>query len=741
MYVIAKISKAKKKGVMILRYILILSMLIFFMIDHEPHVLASKSDTESIIIEVEGDPHKHQLFIEKNYPFIDVIATYDKLFNGLALQAPPEKLAKISSLAFIKATHAVQKYEGNDLTISNDQFGNSIIPGELNTTGYTGKGIKVAVIDTGIDYNHPDLVDNYAGGYDVVDLDDDPMETVASQGIPTQHGTHVAGIIAANGKIKGVAPDAEIYAYRALGPGGSGSSIQVIAAMEKALEDGVDIMNLSLGNIVNGPDYPTSIAVNRAVDLGIAVVIANGNNGPNHWTVGSPATASQAISIGAIKPQQTIPYLYEAKTDKLMNLQIMQGSLPWEFTKDYPIIHTKDQQENLHGKIALTKRGNKSFYDKAKQAQDNGALAVIIYNHESGDFQGSIENEENPLEIPVVSLSKQDGDWLVSQLESKQIYIDTVYKQTEREVASFSSRGPVTINWEIKPDILAPGTNILSTIPGGYRELQGTSMAAPYVAGAIALMKEAHPDWSNEKIIGAIKTTALQLESQDGQPIQPISQGMGEIQVDQAIDTQTIINNTLLSFGKVNSYHETKTIDLTIENTTNESQKYFFDIPKHQKGLNWKLPQAFSLAGKERKVLPIELNVTTQQLENDLHQGWLTLNHEGQTFRLPYLFMNHTADYPKTMGFEFSLKPLSKDIYGYRLYVTEVAQSVEVNLYHPDTLVYDRRLLQITDLKLGMNEGEMRQKDVGMPGYYLALITIQLMDGTYETKEAEVWIQ
>src|SRR5690625_4003952 len=264
-------QKLEKKRGIHMRYLLFLSS--FILLFTYNHGLALGSDKESIIIEVEGDPHEHRSFIEKNYPFIEVVAIYDQLFNGLALQAPPKRLAKISSLEFIKATHAVQTYEANDFTEVDDQSQHSIIPGELNTTGFTGKGIKIAVIDTGIDYHHPDLEQNYEGGYDVVDLDEDPMETLVSQGIPTEHGTHVAGIIAANGEIKGVAPDAEIYAYRALGPGGSGSSIQVIAAMEKALEDGVDIMNLSLGNIVNGPDYPTSAAVNRAVELGMIVVI------------------------------------------------------------------------------------------------------------------------------------------------------------------------------------------------------------------------------------------------------------------------------------------------------------------------------------------------------------------------------------------------------------------------------------------------------------------------------------
>lgn len=722
-----------------MRYLLFLIGFSLLFTYHTYYALALPSEKESIIIEVEGDPKEHQTYLEKYYPFIHVVATYDQLLNGLALQAPRGKLNEISSLEFIKATHAVQTYQTNGLLTSYDPYKHSMIPGDLNTTHYTGKGVKIAVIDTGIDYNHPDLEKNYAGGYDVVDLDHDPMETVVSQGIPTEHGTHVAGIIAANGKVKGVAPDAEIYAYRALGPGGSGSSIQVIAAMEKALKDGVDIMNLSLGNIVNGPDYPTSIAVNRAVELGMIVVIANGNNGPNHWTVGSPATATNAVSVGATTSPRAIPLLRVKKEDKSIPMIIMQGSLPWSFKKDYPLVHASDQGKAMHGKIALIKRGKVPFYKMAKQAQEDGALGVVIYNNEKGAFQGSVDNAENPLQIPVVSITKEDGNWLASQLESGSLYIDTIYEQTSKDVAPFSSRGPVTINWEIKPDILAPGTNILSTVPGGYRELQGTSMAAPYVTGAIALMKEAHPHWSNEQIVGALKTTASRMATEVG-IIEPISQGMGKIQIDEAIDTNTIINDPLLSFGKVDSYLETKEIELTIENTTNEPQHYYFDIPKHQKGMVWKLPQSFTLAGKERKKLPIELSITTQQLEDALYQGWLTLHQDKQSFQLPYLFMSHSADYPKTMGFEFSLKPLSENVYSYRLYVVEEVKSVEINLYQPGTLVYDRRLLQLTDVQIGVNDGELDQKEVGDPGTYIAVITIQLMDGTYETYDVEIMI-
>src|SRR5690625_6966866 len=99
----------------------------------------------------------------------------------------------------------------------------------------------------------------------------------------------------------------------------------------------------------------------------------------------------------------------------------------------------------------------------------------------------------------------------------------------------------------MKPDLVAPGKNILNTIPGGhYLEMQGTSMAAPHVAGAIALIKEAQPDWTNDQIKGAHKTTATMLTGEDEQPIAPISQGGGEQQVGEAIETKTILDDTKL---------------------------------------------------------------------------------------------------------------------------------------------------------------------------------------------------
>ncbi|WP_339226519.1 S8 family serine peptidase [Oceanobacillus sp. FSL K6-2867] len=702
-----------------------------------PQELQAKEEMESIIIEVEGDPEVHKEYLETYHPFIEVIAVYSRLFNGIALQGVPSNLQKIEALPFVQSIHSVQQYKA--LPNKQAETEGQVIPSDLNTTSFTGKGIKVGVIDTGIDHNHPDLQKNYRGGYDLVDLDEDPMETIPEQGVPTSHGTHVAGIIAADGELEGVAPDAEIYAYRALGPGGAGTSIQVIAAMEKAIEDGVDVINLSLGNDVNVPDFPTSVAVNRAAELGVPVVIANGNSGPEDWTVGAPATADKALSIGASTPSKKTPSLYEPMAGRTFQITEMAGSAPWNLTKDYPIADGTAESASMNGHIAVMKRGEIPFYEMAKRAEEKGAVAVVIYNKEKGNFQGSVQNEENPINIPVVSIAMEDGLWLKEQLAQKRIYLETAYRNDERTIASFSSRGPVTINWNIKPDIVAPGTNILSTVPGGYQQLDGTSMAAPHVTGAIALIKEAHPGWTTEQIFGALKTTAHVIGKE--KILSPTIQGMGIVQPEKAIESKTIIHNPQLNFGRINGYRETSKFALTIENMSEDAQTFTFDYPKQENGVYWKLPMSFTIGANQKKTIPIELSITTARMEEGVHQGWIKLTSQDEQYNLPYIFVNQTANQPKTAGFEFAVKTLSEEAYEYRIYLTEAARRVEVDLYDPESLVFRRKLIKMENVIEGEHEGEISKKDAGDTGYYLAVITVFLEEGTYESSPTIVYIE
>lgn len=691
----------------------------------------------SIIIEVEGDPERREEYFHTYFPYVEVVATYDKLFNGLALKGSPKNLTDMDSLDFIKAIHPVRRYQATATQTNNTP----VMPDNINNTSYTGDGVKVGVIDTGIDYNHPDLDVNYVDGYDLVDLDEDPMETQQEQGMPTMHGTHVSGIIGADGeKFKGVAPDVDLYAYRALGPGGSGTSIQVIAALEQAIDDGVDIINLSLGNSVNGPDFPTSVAVNKAVELGVAVVIANGNAGPANWTVGSPATASKALSVGASTYPEKVPYLYESLTDKSIPLHSMAGAPAWNFTKDYPIASI--QEGNLYGKIAIVQRGKKvPFYELAKEAQDKGAEAVLIYNNEKGNFNGSVDSENDPITIPTASISKKDGEWLINNLQDGKLFLETNYQNVPTTIASFSSRGPVTVNWDIKPDVVAPGANILSTVPGGYAVLQGTSMAAPHVAGALALVKEAHPNWTVDQLVNALKTTADPIYDSNGKILAPIIQGMGLIQPKAAIQTDTIFHEPLLSFGKVENHQEKKKVQLTVENISNHNQEYFFTIPKQRQGLRWQLPQEFTVKAHSKKSVPITVDVNSNWIKKGIHQGYLTLGSDSQTYQLPFLLVNETGDFQKAMGLEFSLKPFSDDTYMYKLYVTDDVEQVKVDLYNLDSLIHETTLFQIEDPVVGMNEGYLDERDVARTGKYKVLVTLTLSDGSYESYVTEINIR
>lgn len=732
-------------------------------------------DEQSIIIEVDGDTSEHKDFIEKNYPQVDVVATYDTIFNGLALKAPKDKLHKVGELDFIQSIHPSRTYEvpspqsddkadkktsldasgrsfmslpehglqrdatsiaQNRMSESLEELGN--IPSDLNDTSYTGEDVKVGVIDTGIDYTHPDLQENFSGGYDLVDLDDDPMETKGNPLEETMHGTHVSGTIAADGNMEGVAPDAEIHAYRALGPGGQGSSVQILAALEKAVKDDMDLINLSLGNAVNGPDYPTSVAVNRAVEHGVTVVIASGNDGPDDWTVGSPATASKAVTVGATSPPMDVPVLHEGKHDKSFAFDDFMGAAPWDLEKDYEIMDMDGENDDVNGKIALFERGKVPFYKMAKEAEDEGAEAVLIANNEKGPLQGSVENDADPVDIPVGALSKTDGDWLREQLADERLYLDTNYEETERQVADFSSRGPVTINWAIKPDVLAPGVQILSTVPDGYGVLQGTSMATPHVTGVLALIKEAHPDWSPAQLKSAIETTATPIEDDDEALEDPTSQGLGRIEPKDAIETPAMIDTPSLSLGKVTQHDRQKKAEMTVTNTSDEEQQYSFETPDREQGVTWDIPKTFSVGANEEKTLEIDMRVMPKVVDKGIHQGHLSLNEGGKEYHLPYLFVNQTADYPKAMGFEFSLKELSDDTYQYQLYMTEAAKKVRVDLYDPDTLIYKQSLLTLKDTYTGMNEGEMDERDLGDPGYYKAIITVELEDGSFESYETEV---
>ncbi|WP_394238587.1 S8 family serine peptidase [Niallia oryzisoli] len=666
----------------------------------------------------------------QKYPNITLRNTFDYALKGFSAKGPKDELEQLAKESAIEQLSLVNQYKTADIKALPNQGDNLEMIGADQVRGMfdenhrrlTGKGVKVGVIDTGIDYRHEDLRHSYGGGRDVVDGDGDPMETTGIGGMSTLHGTHVAGIIAANGRIKGVAPEATIYAYRALGPGGMGTTEQVIAAIEQAIKDKVDVLNLSLGNNVNGPDLPLSVALNNAVDHGITAVTSSGNSGPNIWTVGSPGTASKAISVGASTPTMKIPYI--EMDGKQTRLEPLLGSVTWDIDRTHELVDggigKPKQLKDVEGKIALIERGEITFSEKVINAEKAGAAAVIIYNNTKGPFLGNLDRTSN---IPVMSISKRDGKELTQKIAKGNALVRTYIIEEKDTIAEFSSRGPVTSSWEIKPDLLAPGVAILSTIPGGYLSLQGTSMSAPHVAGASALLKQAHPDWGPEQIKAALMNYAKPLVKGNGELYKTYEQGAGRIQLKESIEAEVLVYPSSLRFGRfqlADKPHEHQAV-VTLENTSQKPQKITFEVPKKEQGLTWHMPMPIYLEAGEKKEATIEMQADPQIFKKKIQDGTLTLHTDGKTISIPYLFVLEEPNYPRVMGFDFGSGD-REGTFRYEVYLPGGAEEFGIALFDPDTYQFVQYLDWKRNTGKGLIQEEIPVENLPPEGLYMSKV-------------------
>ena len=669
------------------------------------HPPIPKSTQVAIVVLKQPQSEQQIKQIITPYKEVKLRRIFREALDGFSIEGSPEAILRLSQQQRILAVSPVAKYQAES------EEGVKIIGGEEvrrifdhHNQRLTGKGITVGVIDTGVDYTHPDLKNNYAGGHDLVDNDRDPMETLAV-GKATIHGTHVAGIIAANGKIKGVAPEAKIVAYRALGPGGGGTTEQVLAAIEQAIKDKVDVVNLSLGNDINGPDLPISLALNRAVDKGIVAVAASGNSGPSVWTVGSPGTASKAISVGASTPTMEIPSLIIEGSRKPIRVQPLDGSAYWGLDRSLELadggLGRKEDLNNVQGKMVIIKRGTITFTEKAKNAYKAGAKAVLIYNNLSGSFMGNLDA---PMNIPVGALALDDGAILQKRLKEHSVAVRVLISEERDRLADFSSRGPVTGTWEIKPDIVAPGVAINSTIPGGYLSLQGTSMAAPHVAGACALIKQAHPEWTPAQIKAALMNTAKPIGPNNTAFYRTYEQGAGRIQVDDAIQTMSLVTPSSLRFGKYTEENNSHKAILKIENTGEKTQRYSFKIPHQVEGVSWRFPLSFTLGPRESKEITIELQIDSQVFKRKIHDGFLQLEAGSELIQIPYLYVLEEPGYPRVMGFDFAYGDRPGD-YRYEVYLPGGAEEFGIALFNPE----DYRFVGFLDTETNVKKGQLRK--------------------------------
>jgi minor extracellular serine protease Vpr len=693
---------------------------------HPPLPKEDKSVNTVAIVQTEQPPTQEAVKKQlAQFPKLKLRRIFKHALNGYCVEGPLSELEKIQSSGGVLSMSPVQNYK-TEASPNMELIGGEVVRSIFDQNGerLSGKGIKIGVIDTGIDYEHPDLRRNYGGGHDLVDGDRDPMETKGLHGTGTLHGTHVAGIIAGNGRMRGIAPEAKIIAYRALGPGGMGTTEQVLAGIDQAIQDKVDILNLSLGNEINGPDLPISLALNKAVEHGITAVTSSGNSGPNIWSVGSPGTAAKAISVGASTPPLNIPYLTLSDSQARIRLELLQGSNSWKFDRSMEItdggIGRKKELQNAAGKIALIKRGSLTFTEKVKNAAAAGALGVIIYNNTSGGFLGNLEAEAP---IPAASLSKEEGEKLKKKLTDKPLFARFILIEESDQLADFSSRGPVTSTWDIKPDVVAPGVAIKSTVPGGYLSLQGTSMASPHVAGAAALVKQAHPDWSPEQIKAALMNTAKPIAERDGTAYRTYEQGAGRIQVEKAVAAQTLVLPGSLQFGKFqlsDRMHEHSS-RIEVQNHGRSRKRYSFKVPKREEGLNWELPLSFELEPGEKKKVQLRLTVDPSAFKKRLHDGYLVLEEGADSISIPYLYVLEEPDYPRVMGFAFS--PADKPgCFRYEVYLPGGAEEFGIALFDPDDFRFIGFLDWERDVKKGLRQKDIPAGDVPGEGGFIAKV-------------------
>ncbi|MCH8323951.1 MAG: S8 family serine peptidase [Thaumarchaeota archaeon] len=445
-----------------------------------------------------------------------------------------------------------------------------------NDLGYDGEGIKIAVIDTGVDHLHPDLFGfgpggKIVGGYNFVDESKMPVDT-------NGHGTEVSGIIASDGQLSGIAPKASIFAYKVSDDGENVSSDLIIKAINKAIEDDVDIINISLG--VNKTNSKIDDAVSKATRNGIVVVVAAGNDGPGLETIGSPGQSFDAITVGATYNNITASLVATLEVDgKQFQVMPMMGtpSLDEPITEEIVFGEYGRQKDLSEGSFSdsmvLVERGSSVegelvyFSEKENNVANVGGRALIVYNNQKGIFLGELFHQFAPPDyrprIPVLSMSNEDGEFLKNSIQNRTTATLNVFYNPDF-VAYFSSRGPVS-PFYIKPDLVAPGVFINSTlIDAKYNLTSGTSFAAPHVSGAAALLLQKNQDFTPKEVKSLLVTTTDFVTDAYENKFPIETSGSGRLNITRAFEANLVISPPTLIYN-LSTEKETAREDLKLK--------------------------------------------------------------------------------------------------------------------------------------------------------------------------------
>jgi len=547
---------------------------------------------------------------------VQVVAKTSTLVSSIVVNGNKQDVAKLLSNSQVEGIYPVYDYELHVADSADYIEATPLVSNGLAT----GEGVRVAVLDTGIDYTHtafggagtdeayaaaiadPASVDwpqgKVLGGYDFINDDADPID------VTTNHGTHVSH------SVNGIAPNVDLFVYSVCNSGCPG--LAQLLALESAMDpngdgdmsDRVDVVNMSLGgdygDIANDA---VGLFINQAVKLGTNVVISAGNDGAYPFIVGGPSTTENALSVGAM----THPTGEESVGSGTVNGEeaIVQ---PASFGPQTAFSYTSDNLELVYpdanqtaceafaddvdftGKGVILDRGACNFSAKVYYAQEKGAVFVIIANNTDDGTPAPMGGSEPLVTIPSVGVTFAAG----TALKAGGTFNLTVERLVmSGAIADFTSRGP-SMGGLLKPEITAPGVNIMTAHPGlgdGLTGATGTSFSGPITAGAVSLLKEALPERNAFEIKATLMNTANLNVTMEPLAINPDAElapisyiGAGLVDVNKAANLPVAAwaadtKQAALSFGLVNV---SETVELTktvqVKNFSNEDKVYTLSL-------------------------------------------------------------------------------------------------------------------------------------------------------------------
>ncbi len=550
-------------------------------------------------------------WLRDNAPDARVTSEYDVAVNAVAVKLNGTSLATLRSAPNVVSVsyEALYTPTADDPDLSLIDATTAWETDQVGGYANAGAGVQVGIVDTGIDINHPCFDDE---GFDVPKQLGDHRFTnnkvivakvfankAANLGYSAEavqdHGTHVAGTVACDYQTpatvngvdistrpdgyapSGVAPAAQLGSYNVF-PGDieNARSEDILNALQAAAEDGMDVINMSLGGGASGVQDLLTMAVDNLDRAGIVVAVSAGNEGPGHYTVGSPGSAERALTAGASSVGHFVglPVSYSGTSTLAATGDFAVPTA--DLTAHLGIVGTGgtlgtgcasgEYPDDLTGKIALVSRGACTFGTKVYLAEQAGAVATIVVNNVAGD-PVAMAGDGHTTSKPAVMVGLGVKDAMVAATGSDVTIGSTAsYARTGNDniMAGFSSQGPTDVDFRVKPDLVAPGVNVLSSIPLSYCPgedtcwafFQGTSMASPHLAGTAAVVRAAHTDWSAEQVRSAIVNTAQEdglTSYEDGStPVtDPQIIGAGLDDVDAAVNAQVALSSVSTSFGAV----------------------------------------------------------------------------------------------------------------------------------------------------------------------------------------------